>query len=171
MAETSPTDPMKARELCLPKDINDDIEAFQQKYGGRKIDWIQYLIHEMHLDRFMKSMKTAKNMEINEEKKDNIEENKEEEKESEEPSITNELNSNLRENNKDMYRELDEYISRNQKEELEDVDSCESEENDIFCGSSHEQTDMESANKGRFEESDSDNESNEQRSLRHNYNK
>ncbi len=134
----------------MPKDVNDDIEAFQQKYGGRKIDWIQYLIHEMHLDRFMTSMKTAKNAKINEEKKQNIEdyfmESKEEEKESEELRITNELSSGLRENNEDMYKEIDQYILKNQREELEDVESCESAENDIYCGSSHEQSDMESIN-------------------------
>ncbi len=54
---------------------------------------------------------------------------KEEEQESEELRITNELSSGLRENNEDMYKEIDQYILKNQREELEDVESCESAEN------------------------------------------
>ncbi len=64
IAEISPNDPQKVKDIVLPKlpkDIDDAINLFHQKYGVRKIDWIQYMVHEMHLDRFMKSMRDAKN--------------------------------------------------------------------------------------------------------------
>ena len=74
----------------------------------------------------------------------------------------------------DMYEEIDQYILINKNEELDDVDYCESEEIDIFKGNAHEHSDMDSENAsgnpniGRFDESDSDDDTTEHRPLRHN---
>eukprot|EP01083_Nonionella_stella_P153166 491715_1 len=49
--------------VIVLKNMMDNIESliseFHAKYGVRKRDWLQYLIHEMHLARYLKSVQKA----------------------------------------------------------------------------------------------------------------
>eukprot|EP01083_Nonionella_stella_P063853 165939_1 len=57
--DISGTDPLKIQTLHLPDNIESLISEFHAKYGVRKRDWLQYLIHEMHLARYLKSVQKA----------------------------------------------------------------------------------------------------------------
>eukprot|EP01084_Bolivina_argentea_P309524 535402_1 len=181
MAEISPNDPRKVKELVLPKlpkDIDDQITLFQQQYGARKIDWVQYMVHEMHLDMFMKSMRNekAKNMGDNERKQEELKDcdqiEVEEQKHNEQDINVQEIIDKLNDDNVEAMNDLDRYLARNENlYSYEDV--IESEESNIFqqinnCEHSEIESEAESEptyEKNQFEIDESDSDEYEKRSL------
>ncbi len=150
LSDVSPNDPRNVKEIVLPKlpkEINDKINSFRQMYGVRKIDWVQYLVHEMHLNRFMRSLRNIKNKKMcemvkqknkNERKQsedmdDNDGEQKseknEEQKYHNEELDVDEFVDNLNDENIEAMKALDAYIIKNENN-YEDI--LESEECDIF---------------------------------------
>ncbi len=55
--DISPDDPIKTKNLRFQQWIENDIDDMHKQLGVRKLDYIQYLIHEMHLKRFLKTAK------------------------------------------------------------------------------------------------------------------
>ncbi len=164
--DISPNDPRKVKELVLPnlpKDIDDTINSFHKKYGVRKIDWVQYLIHEMHLDRFMNHMRKAKNqkLELNQELKDSNENEEEEQKYNQQDIDVQEIINKLNDDNLEAINDLDEYIAKNENKYSYE-DTMQSEESDIFkpitnCEHSEMESESESEHvPSRFEIDDSD---------------
>ncbi len=181
VAEISPNDPRKVKELVLPKlpnDIDEKISSFQKMYGVRKIDWVQYLVHEMHLDRFMASMRKAKNKklernEIQQEFKD-CDENEHKEQENNEQVIDVEgIIDKLNDDDDEVMKELDNYLARNANQVQPYDDTVESEESDIFqevnnCEHSENESESESEakyEKNRYEIDESDSDEFEMRTL------
>ncbi len=70
----SSDDLIKTKKLILPEWIEEDIDGFYQKLGARKLDYRQYLIHEMHLKRFMKEISARGKLQEEKKQEENADE-------------------------------------------------------------------------------------------------